>query len=98
MASATPSAVVLHVDPDDLTIGELEDFEEIVGKPLDEALVLDAKTKQPRISAKVLKAFIFIVYRRANPDFTLEQARAVKVSELQLGTKPDPTETAGAGV
>lgn len=87
--------VSIHIDPDDLTLGELEDFEDLVGRPLDEVLADAGKDGKPRISAKVLKAFVLIAGRRTNPDMTEADARAVRVSQLELGTKPDPTGSAG---
>lgn len=90
----------LKFSPDDLTVGDMEDFEEIVGEPLDVALseraVLmpngeiekDEKgrpVKRVQLNAKALKALIYIVKRADNPDFTLADARGVKVSEIDLG-------------
>lgn len=78
----------IRFSEDDLTIGDLEDFEEIVGASIDDAFQ-DGKS----VSTKTLKAVVFITKRRDNPDFTLEDARKVKVSELVLEpSKADPTD------
>jgi hypothetical protein len=90
---------VLSLDPEDLSIGDLEDFEEITGQALTEALksrpVLDADgnrtfdekgrpLSEAQLSAKVIKALVFLVKRRDNPAFTLEDARHVRISDLKF--------------
>lgn len=98
MSTNKIETVALRVDPDVLTIGDLEDFEDIVGKPLYDVLqpkpvyengkkVLDEKGRpelQTQISTKALKALIFITQRIEKPDFTLDDARRVRVSALEL--------------
>jgi hypothetical protein len=96
---STPETVALRIDPDVLTIGDLEDFEDVVGKPLYDVLqpkpvidsdgkkVLDEKGRpelQTQISTKALKALIWISQRAEKPDFSLEDARNVRVSALEL--------------
>lgn len=99
MSANTPETVALRVDPDALTIGDLEDFEDVVGLPLYDALqpkpvrdangrkLLDEKGRpemQTQISTKALKALIWITQRMEKPGFSLDDARAVKVSALEL--------------
>lgn len=89
----------LNLNPEDLSIGDLEDFEEITGKSLQDALeakpVLDENGKQKKdakgrplrevqIPASVLKALVYLTKRRENPEFTLKDARNVKVTELNF--------------
>jgi hypothetical protein len=96
---STPETVALRIDPDVLTIGDLEDFEDVVGKPLYDVLqpkpvidsdgkkVLDEKGRpelQTQISTKALKALIWISQRAEKPDFSLDDARNVRVSALEL--------------
>jgi hypothetical protein len=91
--------VALRIDPDVLTIGDLEDFEDTVGVALYDALqpkpvigpdgkkVLDEKGRpemQTQITTKALKALIWITQRIEKPEFTLDDARRVRVSELEL--------------
>jgi hypothetical protein len=90
--------VALRIDPDVLTIGDLEDFEDVVGVPLYDALkpkavyedgqkVLDEKGRpllETQISTKALKALIWITQRIENAEFTLDDARRVRVSALEL--------------
>jgi hypothetical protein len=90
--------VALRIDPDSLTVGDLEDFEEVVGAPLYDVLqpkpvfedgkkVLDDDGRpvlETKISSKALKALIWISQRAEKPGFSLEDARNVKVSALEL--------------
>ncbi|MGR6999943.1 hypothetical protein ACU686_20675 [Yinghuangia aomiensis] len=39
--------------------------------------------RETRISAKAMKAMVWIVTRRTNPGFTLDDARNVAVTELE---------------
>ncbi|MFJ5997544.1 hypothetical protein [Streptomyces sp. NPDC092370] len=97
--STNRETVALRIDPDVLTIGDLEDFEDVVGAPLYEVLqpkpvigsdgkkVLDEKGRpelETKIPTKALKALIWITQRIEKPDFSLEDARNVKVSALEL--------------
>lgn len=89
----------LRLDFDDLTIGDLEDFEEGVGATLDESLkrypvvddegnkVFDAKGRpetEVRLSAKALRHLVWIVKRKEDPAFTAEDARNLKVASLEV--------------
>jgi len=88
----------LNIDPNSMTIGDLDDFEQIVGKPMQEALaerpVIDPDTGEPQRdkrgrlvrkvqpSAKSMLALVYIARRKTDPGFTLEDARQVPISEL----------------
>jgi len=96
-------------DENNLTIGDLEDFEDAIGVPLTEALkpvpVRDPETNEIvrdekgrpeqtiNMSAKVLKGLIWIANRHENPDFSLEDARSVKVTELDIVRAGDDDES-----
>jgi hypothetical protein len=97
--SNTPESISLRIDPDVLTIGDLEDFEDVVGAAIYDVLsprpvigsdgkkVLDEKGRpelETKIPTKALKALIWISQRVDNPDFTLQDARNVRVSALEL--------------
>lgn len=90
-----------------MTIGDLEDFEEVTGVPLFDALspqvvtdtsgnvVRDDKgrpVREMRISAKTMKALVWIVSRRTNPGFSLDDARNVAVTELEWDTAEAATD------
>ncbi|MCB5179508.1 hypothetical protein [Streptomyces antimicrobicus] len=103
MTNATET-VSLRVDPDVLTIGDLEDFEEVVGAPIYDVLsprpvigpdgkkVLDEKGRpelETKIPTKALKALIWITQRAEKPGFSLDDARNVRVSALELVASED---------
>lgn len=88
-------ADVLKVDPNDLTIGDLEDFEKMAGRSFTSATRAD-KSGNVELTASDLIALVTIVKRKDNPDFTQEDARNIKLSELKIGEdKPDPSDAAG---
>ncbi|MFF7233948.1 hypothetical protein [Streptomyces sioyaensis] len=104
--------IALRIDPDKLTIGDLEDFEEVVGEPLYEALaprpvigpdgkkVLDERGRpelETKVSTKSLKALIWISERAIKPEFSLNDARNVRVSELQLVAPEETNQGNGDG-
>lgn len=105
----------LIFDESNITIGDLEDFEDAIGIPLQDALktekVRDADGKIVRhdnaetcydagcpdecpeagrpleemnLSAKVMKGLVWIVGRQADPNYSLEDARSVRVTELEI--------------
>ncbi len=82
----------LDFDPEDLTIAELEELEDAVGKAIGK---LFAEFQTQDFSAKSVKAMIWIIKRRENPGLTLEEASKFKLSELfkpeENGQKPNPT-------
>lgn len=86
------------IDPDAFTLGDMEDFEEVTGKTLKEALKpvpkyddegnreFDEKGRplsEAAVTAKVLTALVWVAHRsNGHPDFTLAEARKVRVTEL----------------
>lgn len=66
------------IDPDDLTLDEVEEVETLLGEPID-AIFTSGK---PRAAA--LKAVLLVVRRRTDPDLTLADVGSVKLSELTL--------------
>ena len=75
---------VLNIDINDLTIAEVVEIEDLTGMPLD-ALGQDDKPK-----GRMLQALAYISKRRDNPDFTFEDAGALKITTTS--SKPDPTD------
>lgn len=100
MADATKP---LRFSVDSITLGDMEDIEEIAGQSFDEVMALLTSGKAGQngkigIPVKVLRALVLVIYRQGNPNFTVNDARQVKVSELQLVmSEPDPTEPADGG-
>lgn len=98
----------LVFDENNLTIGDLEDFEEVTGLELQEALkpvalkddegnvVRDDEGRPEmtvKIKPKILKALVWIANRHDNAEFSLKDARAVKVTELEIIRQSDDDET-----
>lgn len=92
----------LKLDPNDLTLGDLEDFENYVGKPIDDVIkpvpvldedgnrVFDDKGRPEmtmKVPAKAIICLVWLVNRKGNPDYTVAEARNVKVGSLVL-TEP----------
>lgn len=104
---------ILRVDENEFTIGDLEDFEDTVGDSLVNVLrpkaVLDDEgnktfdesgrpVSQVEIPLKALKALIWVIKRREVVGFSLEDARNVRVSALDIDSasgESDPKETNG---
>ncbi|AFU62205.1 tail assembly chaperone [Streptomyces phage TG1] len=76
---------VLDLKLDSLTIDEIDAIEEITGKPLD---ALNAKGQR---RAPMLKAMAYVVMKRKNPDFTIEDAGRLRI-ELKGKAPADPTD------
>ena len=104
---------VLAIDQDTLTIGDLEDFEDAVGVSFQRALtprpvygpdgkrVLDEKGRpvsEADVTAKALKALVWIVKRKEVPAFTLDDARQVPVSALQMSGEIDEAADSGNAI
>lgn len=69
-------------DLDDFELGELEWLEEYIGRPLmgdDNALY----------SMKTMVGFVFLVKKRDDPAFTVEQARLIKLNVLEPGDEAE---------
>lgn len=87
-------AEVIRFDLEDLTVGETVEFEEIAGVPLSEFAPKDSGNGEVAVSAKALLAMVYISRKRSNPAFTLDDARDVKVSDLDFGSVGNPTTAA----
>jgi hypothetical protein len=73
---------VLNVDLDHLTVGEIEDIEELSG------LSIDAFGKDGVPKGKAMRALGFVIRRREDPEFTWEQARDLKIKFDQQAVPP----------
>lgn len=63
-------------DFESLTLEEVETIELITGSSIDQIM----EAKQPK--GKALKAIIYVINKRTDPDFTIEKAGALKMSEV----------------
>ena len=64
----------LEFNLDDLTIAEICEIEELTGQPF------DAMNDPTKPKGRMLQAMAFISKRRSNPEFTFEEAGALKLS------------------
>jgi len=64
-------------DFESLTLEEVETIELISGSSIDQLM----ETGMPK--GKALKAIIFVIEKRKNPEFTLEQAGKVSLKDAQ---------------
>lgn len=87
---------LMQLDPDGISAGDLADVEERTGITLSalvdemQRLAATPAGQFPDIRGNMLLAIVFLSGRQADPAFTWEQARAVKVTSLR------PTSGAGA--
>jgi len=79
----------IRVDLADLTLGELAELGEMMA-PTPLAEVLDGPKQ-----AAAIAAIVTIVKRRTEPDFSIEQALRLKMSEIEM-VAPDPEVPSGA--
>jgi hypothetical protein len=73
-----------HIDLslDDLTVGEIEEIEDLLDMPL------DALSKEGTKRGKFMRALAFISVRRTNPEFTWEEAGNIKVRDITGDERP----------
>ena len=75
---------VLNIDISELTIAEVVMIEDLTGMPLDTL----GQADKPK--GRMLQALAYITKKRDNPEFTFEDAGALKISTTS--SKPDPTD------
>lgn len=75
----------INIDVNDLTLGEVEFFEEESGLTL-------ADLQSGAMTTKAVTALVCAVKRRENPDYTMDDARKVKLSEFNVGMDPTTAE------
>lgn len=72
---------MISIDPSELTLGDIADLEEHVGIPGSEIFV---KLSAGDWSAKMFEGMAWVAGRRDNPEFTLEAARKLRMSEIEI--------------
>jgi len=85
--AATVMPNVLDLKLESLTIDEIDAIEEITGQPL------DSLNKPGSRRAPMLKAMAYVVMKRKNPDFTIEDAGRLQINFQSVKTPADPTAT-----
>lgn len=78
----------MKIDMNTLTLGELEVFEERAGVPF-------ASLSGDTFPIKAVRALVFIVRRRDDPEVTWEQIGEMRLTDVQLDYETDPTSAAG---
>ncbi|TXH55731.1 MAG: hypothetical protein E6Q97_08205 [Desulfurellales bacterium] len=79
--SVDPESETLTLDPNELTLGEGEEFEELTG-------VTVASIKPgAALPVKALTVLVYLIRRRTDPSYSLEDARKVRFAELPQGPK-----------
>jgi hypothetical protein len=81
--------VALELDINDLTLGDLEKLEEACGRPAGKVI---ADFEKGNIVAKDLTALVWVFKSRTDPEFTLDDARSIKLTDLDgddAGPLPD---------
>jgi hypothetical protein len=76
--------LTLQFDFDALTLGDFEDFEDYAGTKMTRALGLIEEGKVDELSGREIVALLWVVKRHSDPTFTVDQARALKVTSLAL--------------
>lgn len=91
MASETvTNNETIELDLDRMTLGELEAIEDILS-PEDYQRLLNGQT-----STKALIAIAYVIKRRDNPAFTMDDARSIRVMAFQQPESPGKAEGNGA--
>ena len=72
----------LLVDVNELTLGEVEELEELTG------MAIEDFGPGMKFTAKIAVAFVYITQKRINPDYTIEDARKVKLAEVDVEVPP----------
>lgn len=75
----------LTMNVEDLTLGEIEEFEKASGGQT------IAAVQKGEVGASAITALVWVFKKRENPDYSLDDARTVKLSELQWDDE-NPTE------
>lgn len=75
----------LTLDFDELTVGDIEDFEAACQSDIFTMVKADGTLDVP---LRAIAPLIWITERQRNPDYTLEDARRVKLSEIERGDPP----------
>lgn len=88
MTATADTFDVLEVNLNQLKVREIEDLEEAIGASIEVAFAAGA----PR--GRALRALAWIVKRRENPDFTLEEAGELTV--ILADDAPDPQPAPGS--
>jgi len=83
----------VRLDIGELTLGEMEAWEELTGRPFGDFLAA-CESGLERLPTRHLLALIVVLQRRENPDYALEDARDLRLTDVEF-VSADPTPAAG---
>lgn len=72
---------VIRINPDDLTIDEIEELDDLLEGGF-------SSMTNGRIPVKAMRVIAYLVMRRTEPDFTLEDAGKLKMSDFDMDDDP----------
>lgn len=76
---------VLKINPDDLTLGMIEMIEELSGQPI------GWMGKEDKPQGKMMVCVAFAIGRESDPNYTMEQARKMRVVNEDDEKESDPS-------
>lgn len=80
----------MEINLNDLTVGDLEQIEDIAG------VTAGQMFSGGGFSAKAIKAIVYVVHKKDDPSFTLDDAANVKFTDVGISDKADPTDAASS--
>lgn len=99
----------LRLSMDDLTLGDMELFEEATGRDIMDVLkprpVLDEVTGRPvpdpnddkgrpllqaQVTSKAFVGLVFLALRKDNPNLTIEEVKAMRISDIDFDIDQGP--------
>lgn len=72
----------ISIDIDDLTVGEIEEIEDILETSF------DSLSKEGAKKGKFMRAIAWVSVRRTNPDFTWEDAGNIRIRDITGEERP----------
>ncbi len=86
----------IEFDFDDLTLGDLEKLEDAAGRPAGQ-IIADYEESTEGMRAKDLTALIYVIKSRVDPEYTLDDARSIKIIEFMQEDDAVPPDDAAPG-
>ena len=84
-----PDDEVVEIDANSLTIGELEQIEEITGRNVSHEL------GRGEPSAKTLLALVYVFKKRTDPTISLDDVRKLNMRQFNAKAETSPKDVAG---
>ena len=84
IATASPDIGIDARLLENLTLGDIEDFESASG------VSVSALTDGGTLPFKAVVALVWVIHRQVEPDFTLDDARGLRMADLETLLAPTP--------